>query len=212
MKTLLFRFGIVLSVCASLTISGCKKEDTSTKACIQTSGTTFETNETISFSSCSQNANTFLWNFDDGETSDEKNPTHAYGESGTYDVTLTVDGAGGSSTITKSITVEHTADNYVGSYSTSEVCTGGNDNYTSTVTKISSTSIAINNFYGSGWTVTGTIDGNAVTIANQTIPNSNGVNVSGSGTLNSTATLMILNYTISDGTNSLSCAVSYNKQ
>ena len=38
----------------------------------------------------------WLWEFGDGATSTEQNPTHAYALSGSYDVTLTVTGPGGS--------------------------------------------------------------------------------------------------------------------
>ncbi|MGV8128596.1 MAG: DUF3821 domain-containing protein [Methanolinea sp.] len=41
------------------------------------------------------------WDFGDGYTSDEQNPTHVYENVGTYDVTLTVTGLSGSSSITK---------------------------------------------------------------------------------------------------------------
>ena len=40
----------------------------------------------------------WLWQFGDGATSTEQNPTHAYASSGSYDVTLTVTGPGGSDT------------------------------------------------------------------------------------------------------------------
>ncbi len=41
------------------------------------------------------------WDFGDGETSDEQNPTHTYETAGTYDVTLTVTYDGSSDSITK---------------------------------------------------------------------------------------------------------------
>ena len=40
----------------------------------------------------------WLWEFGDGATSTEQNPTHAYAASGSYDVSLTVTGPGGSDT------------------------------------------------------------------------------------------------------------------
>ncbi|WP_321423207.1 NosD domain-containing protein [uncultured Methanobacterium sp.] len=43
----------------------------------------------------------WLWDFGDGTTSTEQNPTHTYLNSGTYTVTLTVTGPGGNSTVTQ---------------------------------------------------------------------------------------------------------------
>ena len=44
---------------------------------------------------------TWTWDFGDGATSDERNPTHTYQETGSYTVSLTVVGPGGSDTETK---------------------------------------------------------------------------------------------------------------
>lgn len=44
---------------------------------------------------------TYEWGFGDGTTSAEQNPTHTYTTEGIYTVSLTVDGLGGSSTVTK---------------------------------------------------------------------------------------------------------------
>ncbi|MBP7120226.1 MAG: DUF3821 domain-containing protein [Methanolinea sp.] len=44
---------------------------------------------------------TWHWDFGDGYTSDQQNPTHIYENVGTYDVTLSVTGLSGSSSITK---------------------------------------------------------------------------------------------------------------
>jgi PKD repeat protein len=41
------------------------------------------------------------WDFGDGDTSTEQNPTHIYDALGTYDVTLTIDGPGGTRSLTK---------------------------------------------------------------------------------------------------------------
>jgi len=50
---------------------------------------------------------TYLWDFGDGTTSDEQDPTHQYPNGGTFQVTLTVtDARGVSGTVTKTITVE----------------------------------------------------------------------------------------------------------
>lgn len=45
----------------------------------------------VNFTDQSQGATSWSWDFGDGNTSDEQNPTHTYGALGTYDVTLTTD-------------------------------------------------------------------------------------------------------------------------
>ncbi len=43
----------------------------------------------VNFMNFSQNAETYSWNFGDGNSSTEENPTHLYDETGTYEVVLT---------------------------------------------------------------------------------------------------------------------------
>ena len=43
----------------------------------------------------------FLWDFGDGDTSTERHPTHSYDKFGPFDVSLTVTGTGGPTTVTK---------------------------------------------------------------------------------------------------------------
>lgn len=47
----------------------------------------------------------WTWNFGDGSSSTEQNPTHSYAQAGTYTVTLTARNAGGSSTKSQFVTV-----------------------------------------------------------------------------------------------------------
>lgn len=49
----------------------------------------------VSFTNSSENATAWLWNFGDGTTSTEENPSHTYEEVGSYAVTLTATHAGG---------------------------------------------------------------------------------------------------------------------
>tara|TARA_B100000508_G_scaffold140678_1_gene142818 strand:+ start:18873 stop:19535 length:663 start_codon:yes stop_codon:yes gene_type:complete len=55
-----------------------------------TIGERLETNELYKFNDCSVNAQEYLWDFGDGETSALANPVHAYKDEGTYMVSLTV--------------------------------------------------------------------------------------------------------------------------
>jgi len=47
----------------------------------------------VSFTNSSENAETYNWDFGDGETSTEESPVHTYAEAGTYDVVLTATNA-----------------------------------------------------------------------------------------------------------------------
>ncbi|WMN10873.1 PKD domain-containing protein [Marivirga salinae] len=67
---------------------------------------TVETTElTATFTNTSLNAETYLWEFGDGATSAEENPSHTYAEEGTYEVTLTATGPGQSATVTQEVSV-----------------------------------------------------------------------------------------------------------
>lgn len=60
---------------------------------------------TVVFNSTTINATSYGWDFGDGATSTEANPTHTYSQSGTYTVTLTVSNECGAVTIQKQVTV-----------------------------------------------------------------------------------------------------------
>jgi predicted outer membrane repeat protein len=51
------------------------------------------------------NINSYYWNFGDGNTSTDENPSHIYNTSGTYVVKETVTGPGGNNSITSTITI-----------------------------------------------------------------------------------------------------------
>ncbi|AKB48667.1 hypothetical protein MSKOL_2890 [Methanosarcina sp. Kolksee] len=57
------------------------------------------------------------WNFGDGTTSREKNPTHKYLQEGKYKITLTVSNTAGSSTVTKTNFIKVTTNTRPGIYS-----------------------------------------------------------------------------------------------
>ena len=57
-----------------------------------------------SFTNTSMNANSFMWDFGDGNTSKEKSPTHTYATAGVYNVVLTATNSAGSNTANETIT------------------------------------------------------------------------------------------------------------
>lgn len=64
-----------------------------------------EVGEEITFTSTSENANSFTWSFDDGNTATGENATHAYESADEYTVTLVASGEGGNVTVEETVTV-----------------------------------------------------------------------------------------------------------
>jgi len=62
-------------------------------------------NENITFTNESENADTYLWDFGDGTTSTEKNPTKIYTEGGIYTVKLKAVGTTGTGNYAKSLII-----------------------------------------------------------------------------------------------------------
>lgn len=60
----------------------------------------------VVFTNYSSNATSYSWNFGDGETSVEENPTHTFAAEGDYDVSLTATNSAGSHTYTQTIEVK----------------------------------------------------------------------------------------------------------
>lgn len=60
---------------------------------------------TYTFVDGSTDASSWLWDFGDGNTSNNQNPMHTFGSNGTYTVKLTVDGACGTDTSTQTLNV-----------------------------------------------------------------------------------------------------------
>lgn len=63
----------------------------------------------IRFSNLSKNASAYTWEFGDGETSTEENPTHVYSDWGTFNVKLTAINNDSETSITKEVTLVDTS-------------------------------------------------------------------------------------------------------
>jgi len=59
----------------------------------------------VSFTNVSTNADSYMWDFGDGNTSTEENPTHTFTDDGSYNVILTASNADGSSTASETIII-----------------------------------------------------------------------------------------------------------
>ena len=85
----------------------CGLDDDNTGAKLPVSGFDVAVNCTEAvFTSTSQNATSYLWEFGDGNTSTQENPTHTYGDAGQYNVKLTVTNTVGSNDKRTSITTQ----------------------------------------------------------------------------------------------------------
>ena len=98
---------------------------------------------------------------------------------------------------------------FIATYNVSEACTSGNYTYSSSVQTSTTavTSVLITNFGDYGVNVTGTISGNNVTIANQTV---DGLTFSGSGQIS--GTILTITYNVSDGQATDDCTMTCTKQ
>ncbi|MCB0661531.1 MAG: PKD domain-containing protein [Saprospiraceae bacterium] len=102
--------GLMLTAFAALLlINGCKKDDDMNPTTSDpVASFQFEVKSdnflAVVFTNFSQNADTYTWDFGDGNTSTEKDPEHAFSAAGTYNVTLTVTGAN-SKTATRTETI-----------------------------------------------------------------------------------------------------------
>jgi len=71
---------------------------------------TYEVSElTVTFTNLSQNADSYTWNFGDGQTSTEKSPVHTYAENGSYTVVLTAANKDGEAQFSESIVMKTAA-------------------------------------------------------------------------------------------------------
>ncbi|MBN2214396.1 MAG: PKD domain-containing protein [Bacteroidales bacterium] len=90
-----------------LFFTGCEKEkeDDAPSACFTYEPETITAGSEVTYnSSCSKNAVGYLWDFGDGSTSTEANPIHAFLNTGTYTVSLTVTNNGDSDATSESLT------------------------------------------------------------------------------------------------------------
>lgn len=77
---------------------------------VPTGSISFDTNQLdVQFTGTENYADSYLWDFGDGNASSSLNPAHTYATSGTYDVTLTLTNGCGDIVITEQVTVQRPA-------------------------------------------------------------------------------------------------------
>ena len=99
-------FGI-FAIAMALFATSCTKECEEPTVAVVASFTVPEdpTTDGVTFTNTSTGADTYLWNFGDGTTSTEKNPTHAYESAGYYTIKLKASKGNVSATTTVSTNV-----------------------------------------------------------------------------------------------------------
>lgn len=96
-------------------VSSCTKKP---EACFSSPTSNISTGNDIVFVNCSQNAETYVWNFgDESQLSTEESPTHSFSKAGTYEVSLTATNEDKSDVFSFTFKVSHTTaigDNFEG--------------------------------------------------------------------------------------------------
>jgi PKD repeat protein len=107
----LAKFFALSLVGALLVLPSCKEDEPEPAAGDPVASFQFTPSETnfleVSFTDFSQNATEWAWDFDDGGTSVEQNPTHVFAAAGTFTVSLVVKNADGvaSAAFTRDVTI-----------------------------------------------------------------------------------------------------------
>lgn len=109
MKNVSFKLMMLLAFGASLLITSCESEEDDPiplpVAAFSVSNLTPVAGEEITFTSNATEATTYQWAFGDGGTSTEESPSHTYSSEGSFTVTFSVVGEGGTATSDTLITV-----------------------------------------------------------------------------------------------------------
>jgi len=100
----------VLSVGALTTLAACKKKSEAPKPSAPVAdfiynGADVMAPATVVFTNASINADRYLWEFGDGDTSSAKNPSHVFQNGESFTIKLTATGPGGQHSITKTLTI-----------------------------------------------------------------------------------------------------------
>jgi len=101
------RAGLFAALFSIVALSSCKKEEPAPDPVASFQYEISETNFLeVTFTNYSQNADTYAWDFGDGNSSADENPVHTYGEAGSFTVKLTATNVDGvSANFQQSITI-----------------------------------------------------------------------------------------------------------
>jgi PKD repeat protein len=102
LNQIVLTLGLFMSLVVLLVFTSCQEDAPAPTAIFSTSVDGFD----VAFTNSSKDASTYSWNFGDGSTSTEANPTHTYSENDDYEVTLTAKGDGGENAMSQTVTID----------------------------------------------------------------------------------------------------------
>lgn len=107
MKQTLKLSWVLIGLLALTIVSSCKKDDDDDDVQEVIAGFTYEVDDEnplmVQFTNTSKNFTSLSWDFGDGQTSTETNPSHTYAAEGEYTVKLTASNSGGSDNVSQTI-------------------------------------------------------------------------------------------------------------
>ncbi len=102
-RTKFYFLGLAVLAVIGIMATSCGNEETTPAPTVEIHYTV--DGYTVAFTALATNADSFVWDFGDGETSTEASPTHIYEVSGTYTVKVTAKGPGGSTDATTDVEI-----------------------------------------------------------------------------------------------------------
>lgn len=211
MKNFLLILGIGFSL--TLATSGCKKDDTTAPVVTLLGDNPMHVDLGGTFSDPGATAL-------DDESGDLTAAISVSGsvnasQAGAYPLVYSAtDDAGNIGTATRTVNVEATRANYVGTFSCVETCPSpyGLSSTSTFSAGTGANQVTISPFYFNGGTLTLTVDGNDVVVDAGQSPSPLGEGVTGSGTLNAAGTVLTMNLTFTPGVGTpVSCVSTYTK-
>lgn len=209
MKKLSLLFSLVF-ITAALLFTGCKKDKTAPVITL-TGDETIE----LPLDGTFQEPGFTAADDEDGDLSAEVTVEGTVDESkiGTYVITYTVmDAAGNAATINRTVIIKIMQENYVGAFTVGDNCGGliSIDSDQTVAAGAGATEISFSPLFNIvGGTMQGTIVDQTITIASQDVA---GTTVSGSGTINDNASVIILQMSMDPPLGSaLSCTLTYTR-
>ena len=95
----------------SVAVFGCKESSTPPAVAPSADFEYVRDNQTapteVSFTNSSTDAESYIWDFGDGKSSSEENPKHTFEYGGKFKVSLTATGAGGTDSVSKTVSLNH---------------------------------------------------------------------------------------------------------